>query len=954
MKKIFLLILLFKPLFIYPTVLITGPATASNSNATFNSTVTATAFDYVTGSFYVATNSSGDPTLQRAAQALQGIFPGFVAVYSEETNAIEFMTLTAQEGAPPIGVTYVEENTSGALLQDVINIVNPTGTVHFPSLPLNDASGASGTNGQTTTGIVGIASSFSFIFAGVRPNAMASSQDFGAVDSGIAVVAVSPTSLALTQVAAVNGDSGIKAALLDPTIPAVNIGSAGNPTLFPSGTSAVDMIWDHPLRRLYVPLLVQVNAAVSAGSRSVVVGQVLDIFGHLQINSIAPNSAFSAGATNEIIGLLKTSSDTTQPFLSVNHVRVMHCSTGPSYLIVNGDVGGQSNIGNLMYALPLVDVGDPYYSIQGTIADKNSALINGTFVVPATAPDQMPLNTDEAATVGAGPVPFTPTEIISDMVVIGDTVYVGLDTTTSYETDTGILYSQAMFDETGRVISWTPWTRRAFPINGFPTQSIFGPILFFEIDPSTATVWAVDGQTQQIVRATGWQTTQANSTNLDTSLVGNLNAVMTGPATSVLDLDQSTPGFTDGNPAQPFCYALFGSTGSVTFVVPSISLDNTLDSPQQVITDFSRPGHFLYTELPTNCPITSLEYARQLPGVEKNYFFAGNVNGLFVFGDQYGHGFDANSLNFLTHWPFANHGWVQVDPNLIPGAIIDIKTSGLVLYVLACTSSTEFPIQTTLYLIPFHHTIGEMFSPYNIFVIAQSNTGPFKSALFFSGMQLIMTSDSSEQLILATNHGLYQSACLGGVQDAADQLEANWQPPSFDTSYYNGIAAVDNTSITGTLASKLWPFALQHTPVTCITKSSIWQQLLLTTDFGPYVFDPAFFNAETIIPAFATLPLTSYFWSDGARRLAVINPFSQTSSPSFAGRGVVYEKASRCPAQQIFSLPYDTFDSGITNINNQALGGSVLTSKSRFYWIKDIGSSGIIMAGTEHGVVALQ
>lgn len=952
MKRIIFLLLLIT-WHIDSTVLIPGPATAATGNvATFNGRVTTTAFDRVEGVFYAGTTSAGDSTLQSATRSSQGVIPVFTAV-SAETTSVEAIRLVAKIGQPAFGLAYVIANLTGPLQQESVNIVNVNTGATQASGQLLDSSGAAGSHGQVTDGIVGIASSSSFIFAAVRPGIMSLNTNFGATSSGIAVVAINQNTLALTQVPAINGDSGVKAQLLDPTIAPVNIGVAGNPTLFPNGTVPVPIIWDNQLQRLYVPLLVEVSANAGAGAKDIVVGQVLDQFGHLQINSIAPDTAFTAGNTHEIVGYLKTQSDVTQPFLSINNVAVMHCTTGPSYLIVNGDVGPQNTIGNLIYAIPLVDLGSPNSSIQGTQANKNSALVNGKFVTPALATADMTLNTDAAAMVGAGPVPFDPVNIISDIFVVDDTVYVALDTVTSASSDTGALYSQALFDQTGKVVRWTPWTRRAFPVNGFPSQSVYGPISSFAMDAYNGVAWAVDGQSEQIVRTTNWDNPQSTPTVKNTSLVGTLNAAITNPVTSVLDLDQSTPGFTNGSNSQPYRYALFGSTGMVAFAVTSQALNATLDSPQAVTLDYSQSGYFLVTELPTLTNITSLEYARQLPGVAQNYFFAGSSDGLYVFGDPIGAGFDANTLNLLSGYPFAGHSWVKIGQNILPGSILDIKTSGLALYVLAVTTTPTNPLQATLYRIPFQSTINAMFTPSNIFTIAASNTGIFSSVLLFSGMQIIMTSTTSEQLVLATTSGYYQSTLPGGVQAATSQANAQWQPSSNNILYYNGIAGVDNASRTGSIPTKVWPFAFTSTLQTNLTNQSSWFQTLGTTDSGPYVQIPAFFNANNTSGAFNALPLTTYFWSDGGRRLAVVNQ-SQSNCNKFPRTNVVCERQFSCPSQQLFCMPYDVTNWGISEIASQFLFGSPLNSRSRFYWIKDIGTTGILMAGTEKGVVALE
>jgi len=982
MMHFFLMILsLFYSTPILSTVLATSNLITTPTNITFPTPVYSKVYDRATGIFYVglvsneATVSPAAVTINKASRPVANNTPTFVDI-GADNNTIEFLSLAASFGLPAIALPYVDMATTvdpdtgletpAPLTATLLSILNPVGTVNNVSTPLLDASGATGVNGQVTSGIVGLASSVSFAFVAVSPTDM---EAFGTINSGIAVVAISnPLTLALTQVPAAPGDAGIKAQRLDPTTPAVNLPSSSpnNPILFPSGQARVDLYWDNRLQRLYVPLLEQVSTVTGTGARSVVVGQVLDNFGHLAINAIAPDAAFAAGATNEIVGLLKAADDDTQPYLSVNKVRTLHASTGPTYLIVNGDIGAQNTIGNLFYAIPLVDVGNPNNPIQGTEAAKESALVNGTFVTPAAVPADMTLNTDTAALIGAGPLPFDPTQIVTDLVIVGDTVYVSMGTDTTSNSDTGILYSQALFDQTGKVIAWTPWTRRAFPIAGFiTTQSVQGPVSFFNVDAVTGIVWAIDQQTKQVVRTTAWNkpaqyTTlpaypDPNDTPIpvtNTFLGTILNTTFQKKnVTSVLDLDQSTAGFTAGTNAQPYRYALFGGPGTVAFAVTSQAVNNTLDSPQLVTLNYTQPGYYLTTTLPTQCTVNVLEYARQTPGVAQNYFFAGTQDGLYVFDNGIGGGFDANSLGLLTSSPFVGHGWTKISATTIPGAIIDIKTTGLALYVLAYTTTPANPIQTTLYRIPFQSTTSTMFSPSNVITIAQSSTGVFASILYFSSLQIIMTSSTSEQIVLGTNQGLYRSALAGGVQAAISQANANWQPTGNNTLYHNGIAAVDNASRTGSLPTVVWPFAFQTPNIANIFSRSIWEQLAGTTDTGPYNLVPLFFNASNST-LFPTLPLTTYFWTDGGRRFAIVNAFQQAHPRRGTNGGVVGHIPS-CPELDLFVLPYNTTEWAITNLVDQLVSASAVEAEPQFYWIKDIGSTGIILVGTNNGVIAL-
>lgn len=673
--------------------------------------------------------------------------------------------------------------------------------------------------------------------------------------------------------------------------------------------------------------------APNSGARSVISASVDDA-GVITYTRIAPDSAFALENVQNMIGVLSAAPQT----LTINHMRVMHTSTGPSYLIINGDNGDNTTLGGTIYALPLVDLSDPTNVLQGTIADKNSALVNYKFVTAATTPAQMPLDSDAAVRVGTDPVTVAANDVINDIQVIGDTVYVSVNNTLSSTSDSGILYSQALFDETGKIIRWTPWTKKALPPYNTTNQNNVTAVSFFAVDAALAKVIAVDGQGREVVQ-TAWNTNNRSQNNPDVSLVGVLNNALDGHAsTAVLDLDQSTRGFLSNQSR----YALFAgdvdNNSSVMFARVSQTLGSTVNSPQTVTTDFSLARNFFISPLPdATCQVLILEYARQLTGTASNYFFAGTQNGLFVFSEN-GNGFDVASLGNLNAAPFTTGDW-ELAPN-ITGSIVDIKTTGNMLYVITQTAATATtPMQSSLYRIPFATTVAAMFAPGNITLIAQTGTGIFSSISAFSSLQIISTTSngSTEQIVLATNNGLFQSKRIGGVQNATDQSNASWTAITNTSFYYNGISAVDNASIPVASPSMVWPFHVADRGANTFDQS-IFQQLNGSSDAVNFAFVPPLFmsNEQGINPAFDTIPLISTFWSDGARRL--MNELNITSSTT---------------PEELIVLPFDTIEWDIDNPADAKISDTVLSDIFEILWIKQIGVSGQLFLGTNTGIVAL-
>jgi hypothetical protein len=410
---------------------------------------------------------------------------------------------------------------------------------------------------------------------------------------------------------------------------------------------------------------------------------------------------------------------------------------------------------------------------------------------------------------------------------------------------------------------------------------------------------------------------------------------------AALDLDQATRGFT-GIGSTPERYALFAGNGKVVFTRVSKANVSPASSntTQTDTTDFTLATNFRTTKLPrSSCIVSVLEYSRQLPGTASNYFFAGAQDGLYAFADSAGNGFDATNLSTLDLPPFSNGSWQKI--TAITGQITDIKTTGNALYVLTYTTNALTPLQSTLYRIPFTTNLATMFAPGNIFTIAQTGSGVFSNVATFTAMQIISTNQTGtqEQIVLATNNGLFQSLAAGGVQAAVDETAANWSLIS-DAAYYNGIGYIDNASITISPPSTVWPFSIRDQFSQKTFNRTLLQQLNGNTNSTFAFIPPAplYFNSNATTNAqFATIPLITYFWSDGARRI-MVNP----------------DIDNFCTPFELLSFPFNTIEWNISNPNNALLDVPTLNTALTFYWVKQIGVTGVLLVGTDHGVIALQ
>lgn len=931
-------------------VVVTGNDTTAPR--AFKTPVTAQTYDRKTGAFYVGLSSGTDTyTLSQAPRPSFTTIPSFSPVLADTSSllsaTIEFLKFSSQSSG--FGVLTAVAQGTEAFSATTVTSLFTDGNGEVTSDNLSDASGL-----VSTDGIVQIETDDNNIYAAVSPNG----SSWGDTDSGIALIGlgVNGSTITLDIKDATTGNAGNKAAPLDKSSTVLKGDSGGADVVFTSTFAALH--WDDELERLFVGVHIESNSTAGTDIAKAVTVAQLDC--SLNFQAIAPDSAITSGATDEIVVGQRESIAFTP-----THLRVLHASTGPDYLIVDCS---PTTTCSRVFALPLVnDTTDPTAVTNGTIANKSSALDTTTmkFTDPATAPGELPVNnaiTDPEAIVGAGDLPIQPGDGISDMVVVGDAVYVSLSLTPNSDTDTGIWVSQAMFDDTGKIIRWTPWTaKRVIPLNAFPGiqlpdgSTCCGSMNFFEVDGKNGHVWFVEANTGRTVGITTW-----SNGILTNDLITTLRAALSQSSYSVLDLHQNTRGFLDTTDQR---YALFGGVNKVAFVRTGIARDpSNASSPQTAITDFSLAENFKLTNLPTNAGCCNvLEYSRTSTTADEDdtredftFFFAGTENGLFVYHDFLNdQGLNPIDFGPLDETPFTDADWKKIDS--INGHVIDIKTSGAgrTLYVVTAESSDTDPLISTLYSIPFTSSPTTMFATTNINTIAKTGVGIFKDTLQFYGVQIVATDDpraanpeNKEQLVLTTNQGLYHSdasqAGSASVATVTNQTDANWQLivknvlNTTATTLFNGIGGMDTP-----VRHTTWPFSVQDKAgFNTFDRGSIHQYSGLgdstgsASEFATF-FDPIKFNAHSTLSPFTTLDILNYFYSDGGRRFFILN---RTIDPA--------------DESQLMVLPYNVAAWNI--VSPDIISEAIVDAARRLYWIRSIGPTGIILAGTNQGVIGLQ
>lgn len=314
-----------------------------------------------------------------------------------------------------------------------------------------------------------------FVIGAVTPNGNSS---FGGGDSGITAAyltkAQSGCDLKMQNLS--TGELGNQAISFNGSLSALKVGSAA--TILNVVAPFIDMHWDSYLQRLYLAVSVTAAAGATDGARSVVVGRFEN--GKLIFQKLVPDDLVTGGSNNNIIAAKAGAT------AFVYKVRTMQTTTRLNYLIVNGGNGAVGEVANLVYAIPLTNLRIPGEAAEtwrtsddhGIAANVGSDPIDDynevthrlrlrSFRSVASSVSQLFTTSDQAAKVGAGPVPLilAGNATIKDMFVRDDSVYVSIaadydyDAGSSQAQQPGIYHSQAIFDHLGRITAWTPWVR---------------------------------------------------------------------------------------------------------------------------------------------------------------------------------------------------------------------------------------------------------------------------------------------------------------------------------------------------------------------------------------------------------------------------------------------------------------------------------------------------------------
>ncbi len=721
----------------------------------------------------------------------------------------------------------------------------------------------------------------------------------------------------------------------------------------------LDMHWCTSLERLFIALSItgsNANATFQNYTRvplAIVKGNMDS--GALVLESVCSFTPATAGDTHSIFtylgsaapGASLTAQADTNLTISIHKVRTMETSTGQMYLIVNGSANALNmQDKNVVYSLRLSSTGNivrnntvtnGIYTANeffngGVNGQIRTNAINQTF---AGGLDSVP-----GVTVGNEALPWENglTSSVDHMEIIGDAVYVSRVVPRDGTNDPGVWCSQAQFDSYGTITGWTNW-ERVFP--SLNTQA--DDTRFFAIDGYNGRVWQVQRDSRNIKRSE-WTTSSFGATSLPYAL----NQDIGGCASCVLDLPIKTPGIHDIQGAASYIHtslALFGGLEKVIFAMTKH------DNANAITTDFTSALYYLSTPLPSGAGLTRcLGYSRYDNNAGLfGYFFAGCEGGLYVYANPTAPyaGFppgQATGISLLNAVPFTTFAWRPMASTQITGAVSQIESDMRDIYVVEQDITTQGGITSKLWKITILANVTAMDAAPAV-LIAQSGSEGIPANAVFTGFRLITDNQgnlSTHRGILSTNAGLYRSGtALTNLAAVGNNGATPWTGIETTKAYHSLYSPKRRTTAAlpndDGILHKTWSIPLYDGSGLSYYQDSEFRQL--ESDSFPVLQaattgDRAHTNGK-LVGGTALTYLTDrslYFYSDGGRR--IFTRFAASETANNAARFFPY-----LAREWAMTLP---------------VAESALSSITRINWIENISGLGMILMGTNAGVISLE
>ncbi|MFA6990800.1 MAG: hypothetical protein WC192_01955, partial [Candidatus Babeliales bacterium] len=630
--------------------------------------------------------------------SIWGITPEKISVPSDDGNSYtpednklygkRILNLGLFNSSYPL-VSYQEDEIDTAKKDDsstlfLINAYNDGKMNIATENPLNDSAN------QPTKQIKALTGSDTYVFAAVSATDQSWEED-GPDGENRGIAVVKPTLNAkiptIKQIAAEdlsnNEPTETKAKILDvkaayrPIV--ISFTEATSPT--PAITKAligayVDMYWDSELKRLFVGLsgVHRDDPTNEGGCFSVLVGRIeKENIGTtsekdhtLTFSSIVSSPTkklFIDNSNKFMVGFYYDTTGAKDVTITAKKVRVMHTSTGYSYLISNCNLSGDGEY-NKVFALPILGNKKPNGTtitdrgIIGTLSKIDDTTHLPTFDAIPTEAKYMPQfdkdnATDPSKTTVGLVVGQTEKDTgkLTDLFVQGDSVFICLSDDGSTQ-NSGIFESTALFNSDGFIIAWTPWQRVMGDV-----QKVFGGgvdmfnnFCFLTSQDTTKTdadtirtsIWGTTetaNQSETIDKDNGkpvW--TKDTNRNLSALLSSIFPQEQVG-VLQIINFDEYTPGFNQ----QKFSMMVAVGYDKVALIQ---TLDPTTQSPIKTFTtDGATPNVFVFQNDPVLkeiAPLCFAEVSRNTDG-DTGWLFVGGYNGVAVLSQADGKGWDAKT-----------------------------------------------------------------------------------------------------------------------------------------------------------------------------------------------------------------------------------------------------------------------------------------------------------------------
>jgi len=649
-------------------------------------------------------------------------------------------------------------------------------------------------------------------------------------------------------------------------------------------------------------------------------------------------AAGAAAATSNIVGATTAATAT----FTIMNLAPMTTSTGKHYIIVNGGVGTNLEVNAKVFALPLCDSGAATeIGALAKVTDRTNGVVDFGAVGNSATGADFYLETSVPAIVGRAALPITIAETVRQMTVVGDTVYCSIDGTNAggalgTGSESGIVYSQAIFNDTGAICGWTEWAKAA-PNDLTGTSRTDGACFAFAVDAARGRIWTIDNALLTTVNVNQWTRPTALTT-----FGGQINSKLTGGCYSMFHLGGHLLGLGDQNTDR---YTLFGGDNQVVAIRVGTATAG-LFNPETPTPDWSAAiaaAVNVTSGLENVGPVTALGWLGEGAAGDDNYIFAGTNKGLYALAQ-------ANQAG----WDCRTAGGDLLEMNDVNSIFTVGKFFPLTAIAEPVVKIVNFGHATTpaafvlthgkdgvdkIWIVP--GTDKTTITLLNAGIAAIGTTGltgdDFATVKRIYDIELVSqngVTGTAYELVASTDLGLFVTTAAPLATTTTAAL-ANWTQIT-DTSH---VASLLRTPQRTRQKQTLWgvDHAYDASTGNPVIKTRLSQAGVNSTSLTRAFTPAAGFTSNSTL-YFNRLDRATSFYSNGAFRFMAnrIRPDSNTD----------YNLLNILP----YSIgPTETNQTALTAIPDAVC---LATSTKAIYWVSDVGA-GYIMAGTDRGVIEL-